>query len=719
MSTRTLLLGLTLLIAMAGLRAAEPAKATNAPTAAKASTASPANVLTPARVAELRTVTEVAVSPDGRSIAFVRAVPRRPGVDEDGDAWAELWVLDAASGEERPYVTGKVSVQKLAWTADSQRVLFLAKRGDDKFTGLHAIPLRGGEAQRVLELKSDLTDYSPAPDGRRVAVLAADPEDEAKKKLKDKGFKQEVFEEGWRFTRVWVGTLGGSWVVGTAKANGADQAKPVRLNLEGSVRQARWHPQEEWLAIAITPTPSVDDGMMRQQIRVVNVADGKDRATITHAGKLGALEWSPNGQQLAFIGGENLNDPAAGRLFVADAKGGEPRDLVPSFEGEISACTWSGPDTLIYVAAQGVHAGLSQLSVAGGSPVVLAPLGRPILTGLSASRSAETVAVIGHAPTHPAELFVLERAAGKEGSLRRRTDSNPWLAGLRFATQEVVRHRARDGLDLEGVLIRPLDAPAGDGGRAPLILTVHGGPEAHVSDGWLTTYSNPGQVAAARGFAVFYPNYRGSTGRGVAFSKLGQGDAAGREFNDLVDAVDHLVSSGVADRARVGITGGSYGGYATAWCSTRFSDRFAAGVMFVGISDKISKVGTTDIPDEEYFVHARKRPWDDWQFLLERSPIFHAGACRTPLIILHGADDPRVNPGQSKELYRHLKLRSQAPVRLVLYPGEGHGNRKAAARYDYHLRLMQWFEHYLQGPGLGTPVPGPDLDYALPGDPEK
>jgi dipeptidyl aminopeptidase/acylaminoacyl peptidase len=142
--------------------------------------------------------------------------------------------------------------------------------------------------------------------------------------------------------------------------------------------------------------------------------------------------------------------------------------------------------------------------------------------------------------------------------------------------------------------------------------------------------------------------------------------------------------------------------------------------MFVGISDKISKVGTTDIPDEEYYVHALHRPWEKWDFLLERSPIYHAGESRTPLLILHGKDDPRVNPGQSRELHRHLKLRGQAPVRLVLYPGEGHGNRKAASRLDYSLRMMQWLEHYLQGPGGGPPAY--PLDYADPaekkGEPE-
>jgi len=162
------------------------------------------------------------------------------------------------------------------------------------------------------------------------------------------------------------------------------------------------------------------------------------------------------------------------------------------------------------------------------------------------------------------------------------------------------------------------------------------------------------------------------------------------------------------------VTGGSYGGYATAWCSTYYTERFAAGVMFVGISNNLSKVGTTDIPDELFLVHALKRPWEDWQWFLERSPVFHADGAKTPLLILHGKDDTRVDPGQSREMYRHLKLRGEAPVRLVNYPGEGHGNRKAGARFDYNLRMMRWFDHYLMGEG-GDPPDWPlDYDAHLP-----
>lgn len=150
-----------------------------------------------------------------------------------------------------------------------------------------------------------------------------------------------------------------------------------------------------------------------------------------------------------------------------------------------------------------------------------------------------------------------------EAGPKRLTHSNPFLEEIHLAKQEVITFEARDGQELEGILVHPLNEKKGK--RYPLIMMVHGGPESHHLNGWVTRYSLPGQVAAAQGFACFYTNYRGSTGRGLAFSKLSQGDPAGKEFDDLVDAVDHLVDVGLVDKDRVGITGGSYGGYASAW----------------------------------------------------------------------------------------------------------------------------------------------------------
>jgi dipeptidyl aminopeptidase/acylaminoacyl peptidase len=642
-------------------------------------------------VARLRSVGSAVIAPDGARAAYLLAVPRVPNVDPDGTPWTELHVADLARGTTRGYVTGKNSLSAPAWTSDGRALTFLTKRGSDKETALYLLPLDGGEARRALALATSIESYELSADGKTVVCIAAPPRDKAREAAREKGFTQEIYEEDGRPSELWLATLDGS-------------SAPVQVPFEGQPREVHLSPVDGRILLSFTPTVLVDDEYMKKRVLVLERASGKVLARIDNPGKLGKIGWSPDGKNVALLAAADLHDPSAGRLCVAPASGGAPRELAPALDADTLDFAWQGPDALLAVNAVGCESRLDRSTLAGGVPTTLVDPGGAVLTSISLARDGLTSVCTGSSAAHPSELFRLRHG---ESAPTRVSDSNPELSGLAFARQEVIRHRARDGVELEGVLIHPLRRA--DGQRVPLILNVHGGPEAHVSNGWLTAYSNPGQVAAARGFAVFHPNYRGSTGRGVAFSKLGQGDPAGKEFDDLVDAVDHLVGLGLVDTQKVGVTGGSYGGYATAWCSTRFSERFAAGVMMVGISDKVSKVGTTDIPDEEFHVHALERPWDDWQKMLERSPITHAGNCKTPLLILHGKEDPRVSPTQSRELYRHLKLRSQAPVRLVLYPGEGHGNRRAASRFDYALRSLEWFEHYLLGPGGA--MPDPVLEY--------
>ncbi|GAB4108840.1 MAG: S9 family peptidase [Acidobacteriota bacterium] len=650
--------------------------------------------LTPHDVARIRQVTAAVISPDGRRAAFILSVPRVPGNDEDGRPWTELHVIDLDTGTQRPFVTGKVEVASIVWTPDSQTILFVSRRPGDETRCLYGIDLAGGEARRLLALETDISAYSvglAATGALEVAVLAEEPLPKEVQELKNKGFRQQIYEEDWQPKRLWVAELPGG--------------KPERRDLPGSGVRVIYSPVpgSDVLAVTTVPRPLVDDVYMRQSVAILA---GERQVPVENRGKLEGLFWSPDGRRLALISGADLHDPHAGKVALVDAATGALSHADLGDESSVSDVAWRDSERLLVLEAVGVWTRLRELDLRSSSLRTLLGGGGPILTSLSLSRDGRRAVALGHAPDHPSEVFFLEDPFTEA---RRLTWSNPWLKDRKLGRQEVVRFKARDGLELEGMLIHPLDRE--DGRLYPLILTVHGGPESHYSNGWLTSYSSPGQMAAARGLGVFYPNYRGSTGRGTAFAKLGQADAAGREFDDLIDGVDHVIRLGWVDPARVGVTGGSYGGYATAWCSTYYSDRFAAGVMFVGISNKISKVGTTDIPDEEYLVHALKRPWEDWEFFLRRSPVYYSDRHRTPLLILHGADDPRVNVGQSRELYRHLRLRNQAPVRLVLYPGEEHGNQKAAARLDYSLRMLQWFEHYLIGPG-GDPPPA-TVEYQL------
>ncbi|HMQ16131.1 MAG TPA: S9 family peptidase, partial [Phycisphaerae bacterium] len=581
-------------------------------------------------------------------------------------------------------------------------ISFTAKLEGDKNACLYVIPIDGGQARRVLSHDADIGAYAWSPDGRQVAFLATRKPDEQRKKMRERGFKAKVYEEDFEPTRVFVAPVSPE----SAGPDADQDADPRELPLEGSASRIAWSPAGDRLAVQLSSTPLVDDVMMFSRVHVVDAATGDSIGQYETAGKLGDMAFSKDGSRLALIAAEDLHDPREGRLMVGGASGGALRDVVPNYAGHVTSIAWQDDDTLMYIGHEGVWSVLGKVAADGASRKTIVATGGPVLDSISLAGDGQTAALIAGAPDHPAELYFMKH--GDPGP-RRLTNSNPWLSEVRLARQEGIRHAARDGVELEGILLYPLDYEPG--GRYPLVLIVHGGPEAHVSNGWNTGYGRPGHVLAARGYVVFEPNYRGSTGRGVAFSKAGQRDPAGKEFDDLIDAVDHLIGVGLVDGERVGVTGGSYGGYATAWCCTRYSERFAAGVMFVGLSDVLGQYGTSDIPHEKHLVHVRTWPWENWDFFASRSPLRYVEQARTPLLIVHGEDDPRVHPSQSLMLYRYLKLLDRAPVRLVLYPGEGHGNRKAAARYDYCLRLLQWMDHYLKGPG--GPPPEDELPYEL------
>ncbi len=645
-------------------------------------------------VARIENVSEVAMSPDGQHIAYTLSVPRELGSDDNGSAWSELHVCDL-SGKSRPFITGEVSIRRIQWKPDGSAISFVAKRGDDKHGSIYAIPIDGGEAKRIVSHETGIGSYEWDHSGEHIAFVATEKKDKDKKDLEDKGFNAEIYEEDLNFSRVWI-----------ADTDPKTDDDPRMLELDGSATGIHFSPDGKSLAVVMAKTPLIDDQYMFSKIHIVDVETGNEAAVVENVGKLGVVRWCPDGQSLAFLAGEDLNDPSAGRLFAVSASGGSFKQVAPDYLPNFAAIEWQNANTIMFLANDGCLTAFGRVNKDGSDLKIVVEPGGPVMGRFSLSKDGQSAAFAGNAPTHSTELFVMKHG---DAGPRRLTHHNEWLTDIEMSKEEIVRYKARDGETIEAILIHPLNEKPGV--RYPLILDVHGGPESQVQLGFSTRYASPGQLAASMGIAVLRPNYRGSTGRGVAFAKAHQSDYGGKEFNDLIDGVDYLIEQGLVDKDRVGITGGSYGGFATAWCSTKHTDRFAAGVMFVGISDQISKSGTTDIPEEMYQVHARKRIWEDWQFFLERSPIYYVEQARTPLLILHGKEDPRVHPSQSMELYRNLKILGNTPVRLVLYPGEGHGNRKAASRYDYSLRMMRWMKAFLQDGAKEAPPF--EIDYDL------
>ncbi len=424
-------------------------------------------------------------------------------------------------------------------------------------------------------------------------------------------------------------------------------------------------------------------------------------------GKLGNYAFSPDGSRIVYGAAREREDHAVSQAYVIPVAGGNPKNLTPAnFVGHINWVGWKDNKTVIYRAAEGVWPTLSTVSADGGKRQVILHSKE---TGVIFSNPTYTkdflhFAMAGRTPKVPGDVYYWQK--GK--TVKRLTKVNPWVSGRDLGRQEVVRYKARDGLDIEGLLIYPVGHEPEK--KYPLVVIVHGGPESHYSNGWLTSYSRPGQTLAGKGYVVFYPNYRTSTGYGVDRALQGFGDPAGKEFDDIADGIDWLIENGIVDPERVGLGGGSYGGYAAAWFSSFYTKYVKAVCMFVGISDLISKAGTTDIPYEILYVHFGKTLEERWEMSLRRSPIYWAHQSRTAVLILGGTGDTRVSPSQSLEYHRRLKMNRHPAVRLVQYPGEGHGNRRQPGRIDAIHRILDWYDWYVKDKKpLDGPMPPLDI----------
>lgn len=646
-----------------------------------------ARPMTPEDVAKIESVGAMAVSPDGTRIAFTTSSLPDVTEGEDNGGFASQLKIATATGVSREFLPEDISPGDVGFSPDGRMVTFTWSKDDEK-TAVWGVPVDGGAYMKLAAVEDmSVLDYRFSPDGTTIYLSARPAVDEQRETQAKAGFNSEVYEEEFRPVRMFAARMGG-----TIDDN------PREIPLPGFVSNFDLSPDGSTILVESAPTPLVDDSYTKKRVNLIDAMTGAVKAVVETPGKIGDVEFSPDGSQLSLIAGVDMNDPAATTLHLVDTANGDYRALNEGAAEATVDAEWLPDGRLATVVHVGVRSLLRIYESDGSIAEVRDPEGL-ILTGIEAAGGRVTFSA--HAPKHPTELFVWEN-----GAFERWTSHNEWLSEIDFGEQRAYTYTANDGQEIEGVLILPVDgSPAGG---APTIMDVHGGPEAHESNGWVTNYSGPGQVAAGKGYAVFLPNYRGSTAYGTAFAKQHQANYTDPEFRDIVDAKYALAADGITDPDRTGITGGSYGGYASAWGATYYSEEYAASVMFVGISDQISKFGTTDIPYEMYNVHSLAWPWDDWQKMLEVSPIYHTDKAETPLLIMHGAEDTRVDPSQSMELYRFIKVRKpDTPLRLVFYPGEGHGNRKAAARYDYNLRMMEWFDTYLMTGDRDAERPAP------------
>jgi len=632
----------------------------------------------------LKAVSGAKLSPDGQHIAYTVRVPRTAD-DEAGGAYNELYVMNVRTKQTLPFITGKVHIGGVKWRPDGSGISFTTRRGGSKKNQVWFIPLKGGEARQLTDIETGISAYEWHPSGNRILFSATEMVSAREKALKKKGYGFIYYEENLKNKNLYCVKVLDNEV----------NSEAYQLTEGFTVWNFTFAPDGKSIAYTATDKNLIDQNYMFKEIYLLDTASKESRQLTQFAPrKIGNFKFSPDGKHLAISAALDKSDHASSQAFLLNVATTEVTNLTPeNFPGHMRWVSWKDSKTMLVGAAEGMVNNLYAVSIKDGKrKQILSSVNNGGVTfySIDFTKDFKSALIVGSTPQHPRELYYWK--PGKKP--QQLTHLSKALEAVDLGRQVVYKYKADDGQELEGLLIYPVGYQQGT--KYPLVVLVHGGPEANYSNGWVTRYAEPGQVLAAKGFLVFYPNYRASTGYGLKFAKAGLNDPAGREFDDIRDGIVNLIDQGIADPDRVGLGGGSYGGYAAAWFATYYTKYIKAACMFVGISNLISKRGTTDIPYEEMYVHSVDPLEKMWKLSLERSPIYYAHQSKTATLIFGGAADPRVHPSQSMELYRRMKMNQHPAVRLVQYPGEGHGNRKQPGRIDVLYRILDWYDWYVK-----------------------
>lgn len=650
-------------------------------------------------VMSLRAVTDPRISPDGNTVAFVVTEADMKTNFRNSD----LWVAAVEDGEPQPrtFASKRLTFapkrdDSPQWSNDSRRLAFISDR--DGKAQVYVMRVDGGEAEKVTDAKTAVQSFAWSPDGKRIAYIAADPVPEAREKEKKDGFDQIIVDADYQFAHINVINLPAS--------PSSEIAKPVKLT-DGAlhVTELEWSPDGKSLAFAARSTPKLADSstteiylldLSNQSAKPVKITSN-DRAESD-------LAWSPDGKTLSFLSTSDKYPtigPSRIHLLAIDGINRQPAKapqvLLPQFDGYITRQEWSPDGKFIYFAADtGVNRHIYRLTTNGWKLEMRTR--QPDLQGsFSLSQKSHLMTYLTEDSMHPADVMITlvqpDTAGDSVAYFKPLTRMNPQAAQFAFGRVEVIKWKSsKDNREIEGLLVYPIDYQQGK--RYPLITSIHGGPEGAYQLSFMAGYNEFPHIYAARGYASFFPNFRGSSNYGAEFASANVSDLGGGDYQDVMSGVDYLVERGIADPARLAIKGYSYGGYLSGWIIGH-SERFKAAVFGAGLSNAISYYSTGDIQFQRETLH-QGTPWRNNQNMIERSPVFYLQNAKTPSLIYHGEKDERVPLGQSFETYVGLK-KAGVPAQLIIYPREGHGIREPNHQLDKMRREMEWIEKYVRG----------------------
>ncbi len=629
-------------------------------------------------------------SPDAKKAVYTLAKPDK----ESNGYHVNVWLYDAESGETTQFTHSKAQDTAPAWSPCGKHIAFVSDRSGDK--QIWVMPSTGGEAKQLTQVKGGLTEFAWSPDAKRIAFISkwdgsTEEECEDKKKYKSDVKVYTRIKHKFDGGGFWDNKWRQLWVIDveTGKVNQLTSG-------EHDVDGIAWSP--DCCRIAFVSARRTDPDLTNiRDLWTVGVDDKQLSLLFESKGPVSSPAWHPSGNLIGFVGHENQHTNTTNdALWIVPQEGGTAKNLTASYDLSVGggvtgdmryqvaqvSWTWSQDGAKAYFLANvrgSRH--LFSVDLDGSVSTVLDKDGD--ILGFDVSDTGEIL--FTHTDHYnPGDLF---RARPGQEPIRLTQVNDLLLSAVRLAEVEELDVKGADGWPIQAWLMKPKDFDATK--KHPLVLEIHGGPHAMYGNTFFFEF----QLLAAKGFLVLFVNPRGSDGYGEAFRTACKGDWGGKDYEDLMLALDQVIARGFVDEANMGVTGGSYGGFMTNWV-VGHTDRFKAACTQRCVSNLFSFYGTSDIGPLFGEHEFPGNPWDNLDVLLERSPFSYVKNIDTPLLIIHSEQDHRCPIEQAEQMFTALR-RMGKETEFVRFPDESHDlsrSGKPHHRVERLERIVGWFE---------------------------